>query len=622
MYIEQLEPVEFRSSGGASVSMKPALGTGATGPQGLPGTGSAAFQAFHAYGVGDVVLHTDGSWLRAITAHTSGASIDLTKFEVVATSASTVSGTALTAKIAADVPGAVPVATTTTQGKVELATTAETTTGTDATRAVTPAGAKASFARLDSVPINVKAYGVVADGVTDDSAAWDAAAAANPGRVLFLPNGTSLYAAAHRLVLTGYGAGLQGNPSGLTSILKFTDAAGGLDVGDGTTIIQEPKFNNLIVQGNNTATTVVRFRKVYQPWVLNWWIDAGADTLIEFADCGQLDADRFTLSNAPIGMKFTGTVSPVMVGRLCQFYGLGEGVRVSGTSMSKVQLQGIWEAVDALVTFNTASSVSIGELILSGRVLKANGTAGRDGNQRILKAVAGTVNSQVVDLSGLYIAALTSTVPLVDFTAVDNSAAAFNLRWRNSHVEWAGTAAVQVHASQNSAVFVVDMADIQGLTLDKYATAANLYTTGGVWPRPANLWGSGSPEGVVTAFKGSTYQNIQAALGANAGLWVKAGGNGNTGWRPTHILALVTTKTANYTATVTDDIIVCNGASVTITLPSPGNSGTQITVKNINAAAATVQVSGGTTIDGAASVSLAQWAKATFVSNGTNWFTV
>lgn len=41
------------------------------------------------------------------------------------------------------VPGAVPSATDTVQGKVELATVTETTTGTDTTRAVTPAGLKA-----------------------------------------------------------------------------------------------------------------------------------------------------------------------------------------------------------------------------------------------------------------------------------------------------------------------------------------------------------------------------------------------------------------------------------------------------------------------------------------------
>jgi len=64
-------------------------------------------------------------------------------------------------------------------------------------------------------------------------------------------------------------------------------------------------------------------------------------------------------------------------------------------------------------------------------------------------------------------------------------------------------------------------------------------------------------------------------------------------------------------------VCIYNGASLTATLPDPTLtiSGTQNKVKNINASALTV-VSAGTskTIDGAASQSLAQWAKATYVT--------
>lgn len=70
---------------------------GATGPQGLPGVASAAFQPTHAYTVGSVVQHTDGSWLACITNHTSGASIDLTKFAVVSATVTTVEGSAVAA---------------------------------------------------------------------------------------------------------------------------------------------------------------------------------------------------------------------------------------------------------------------------------------------------------------------------------------------------------------------------------------------------------------------------------------------------------------------------------------------------------------------------------------------
>lgn len=46
-------------------------------------------------------------------------------------------------------------------------------------------------------------------------------------------------------------------------------------------------------------------------------------------------------------------------------------------------------------------------------------------------------------------------------------------------------------------------------------------------------------------------------------------------------------------------------------------------MKNINASAATVSSAGTSkTLDGAASQSLAQWAKATYISDGTQWLTV
>lgn len=90
---------------------------------------------------------------------------------------------------------------------------------------------------------------------------------------------------------------------------------------------------------------------------------------------------------------------------------------------------------------------------------------------------------------------------------------------------------------------------------------------------------------------------------------------------------LKSTKTASYTILATDvyDAYVFNGASLTATLPDPGNAAqdVRITVKNIAATALTVNSAGTSkTLDGAASQSLAQWAKATYVSDGTQWLTV
>lgn len=59
----------------------------------------------------------------------------------------------LTAALAT-VGGATPDATTTVKGKVELATVAEAAAGTDATRAVTPAGLSAAVAAQVTVAVS------------------------------------------------------------------------------------------------------------------------------------------------------------------------------------------------------------------------------------------------------------------------------------------------------------------------------------------------------------------------------------------------------------------------------------------------------------------------------------
>jgi hypothetical protein len=99
-----------------------------------------------------------------------------------------------------------------------------------------------------------------------------------------------------------------------------------------------------------------------------------------------------------------------------------------------------------------------------------------------------------------------------------------------------------------------------------------------------------------------------------------------TDWRDARgYTTLLATKTTSYTHADGDEIVVYNGTSLTATLPDPTTVlvGKRWNVKNINASALTV-VSAGTskTIDGAASQSLAQWAKAEYVSDGTQWLTV
>jgi len=144
---------------------------------------------------------------------------------------------------------------------------------------------------------------------------------------------------------------------------------------------------------------------------------------------------------------------------------------------------------------------------------------------------------------------------------------------------------------------------------------------------PKIYGGSGSPEGVISAPKGSLYLRTDGNTASASSLYVKGNSLGTAGWSHLTIGVPVSTKTTSYPVARTDGLIVCNGAAVTITLLNPAGvdaaSGRLITVKNINAAAATV-VSAGTsvTIDGAASDTLAQWETGRYVSDGTQWLTV
>ena len=98
-----------------------------------------------------------------------------------------------------------------------------------------------------------------------------------------------------------------------------------------------------------------------------------------------------------------------------------------------------------------------------------------------------------------------------------------------------------------------------------------------------------------------------------------AGGIGSI--LPSHSVVISTT---NRSLTAGDDLVIFNGTSLTATLPDPATATKRAyVVKNINASAATVSSAGTSkTIDGAASKSLAQWEKATYWTDGNQWYVV
>ena len=85
---------------------------------------------------------------------------------------------------------------------------------------------------------------------------------------------------------------------------------------------------------------------------------------------------------------------------------------------------------------------------------------------------------------------------------------------------------------------------------------------------------------------------------------------------------VVVTKTVNATL-VQEDTILCNGAAMTLTLPTAvGITGHTFTIKNVNAVSLPLATTSSQTIDGAAPGTLAQWAYFTVMSDGANWVKV
>jgi hypothetical protein len=87
----------------------------------------------------------------------------------------------------------------------------------------------------------------------------------------------------------------------------------------------------------------------------------------------------------------------------------------------------------------------------------------------------------------------------------------------------------------------------------------------------------------------------------------------------------VLTKTANYTATSADDVIIVDAASgnVTITLPAAASStGLELTIKRIDASGNTMTIDGNAseTIDDSTTQALSQYDVLTMVCDGAEWW--
>lgn len=381
--------------------------------------------------------------------------------------------------------------------------------------------------------LNIKDFGAKCDGITNDTLAWETAidaintAPLSSAVHIYHPGGVSIIAKTSRLIpITKPCAGIVGEPSGSAQI-KFTNASGGLDFGDGTNTVYISTLSRLVIDGNTVCTLPVRMRKSEEAqWELVRFQNT-AGTHVELNTTSLFFGKDLCTSGGNIGFLLSGACGSLIF-RDLNAYQTTEVFRVSGSTLSNFVLNDSWiEACPDVITLNNSGNpISFGVVRVSDTYILQTGAV-----QRLLKGVASAgVNSSRVIFKDCYVNAASSTTPLIDFTALDNSAATFNLSLRNLDLNLPSLSTrklVEVHSSQAWYLFKLDIDDINGVVTDKWISTP--LVTGGTWPKPWRLFGSGSPASAVSAPIGSLYYRSDG--GTTTSLYVKeSGAMTNTGW--------------------------------------------------------------------------------------------
>jgi hypothetical protein len=138
--------------------------------------------------------------------------------------------------------------------------------------------------------------------------------------------------------------------------------------------------------------------------------------------------------------------------------------------------------------------------------------------------------------------------------------------------------------------------------------------------------GSASTVGQIVQAAASQTANLQEWQNSSASVLASVGPDGAAKF--TGFSIAITSKTANYTATVNDSVILCDATSAgfTITLPaSATNTGRKYVIKKTDTSANTVTIDGNAseTIDGATTVNIGtQYQSITIVCDGSNWWII
>ena len=286
--VDLTEVAPVLSSTGVPIIRGPKGDPGDPGPQGDPGPEGPAGGGWNAVDAtetvkGIVELATTAEatagtdTVRAVTPAGVKAHVDAATVTVADATTSTKGIVQLTNHLGGTATApTVRNATDTVTGIVELATNAETITGTDTARAVTPAGVKAAAVQVTEAPLSALRHGVKSDG-TDTTAELQAALNAVPdGGTLLIPDATfrvdSALTVPSNISVIGEGRRSQIDYRGSTAMatlssktnIKFEKLRVSLAHATGTAFDLSNSFRNsfrsMIVDGQHLSSTGSTYR--------------------------------------------------------------------------------------------------------------------------------------------------------------------------------------------------------------------------------------------------------------------------------------------------------------------------------------------------------------------------
>ena len=433
----------------------------------------------------------------------------------------------------------------------------------------------ADYAKYVAQPVhNVKGYGAKGDGVTDDTAAIQAAvdaAEAAGGGIVFFPNGT--YLTSSTLTVESSNVHLVGAGKSST-LINYTGSAVAVQVGDGIINAQNVQISNLYINDSGTGTIGI-YTTTAKPGLniqhvrvqgfstagiqmgdgSDYVTTAGSCYDIQVQDCAigfwLRKVNVFTLYECEVvnatgkGFQFDDCFSVEMQG--CHAETLTAGAIVANScyafSLSHFYAENVGGGAVSAIVLNNCVVPSVRCIYLNGSSSTGIGIE-LQGQTRngvfdtisalnfITGAFKGVATSNDNDVTNIYINAGTvfvntsglRTVPSMFRGEASGVVTHFSAQAAGAtHIGRFGTGGAKFYAGTSS---ILGQYGSDGyLKFLRFESLEDIYQfTGGQIIKT----GTGSPGGAVAAPVGSLF--LRTDGGAGTVLYVKESGTGNTGW--------------------------------------------------------------------------------------------